>query len=72
VASADQGTRLHVSIPDKYRIGHEAHFAEVTRDFLRYLRRELPMPGWEKANMLAKYAVTTRGVALARKTFPAS
>lgn len=62
----DQGERLHLAIPDKYRVGHEPHFAEVTRQFLRYVRGEEKMPAWEKPNMLAKYHVTTGGVACSR------
>ena len=54
-------------IPDAFRTGHEAHFAEVTSRFLEYLKSPAAMPAWEKANMLAKYAVTTRGTALSRK-----
>ncbi len=67
VAVADQGQRFHVAIPDKYRNGHEAHFAEVTRQFLNYVTKKETMPAWEKPNMLAKYGVTTGGVALARR-----
>lgn len=67
VGIVDQGSRFHVTIPDVYRIGHEAHFAQVTQQFLRYLRREETLPAWERANMLAKYGVTTCGVAMARK-----
>ncbi|MCI0642281.1 MAG: hypothetical protein L0Y70_24660 [Gemmataceae bacterium] len=66
VSLVDQGERMWVTIPDKYRIGHEAHFAEVTRQFLRYVRREVAVPLWEKPNMLAKYWVTTNGAALSR------
>jgi hypothetical protein len=57
---------LALRIPDTYRIGHEAHFGEVTRQFLRYLHKVEPVPTWEKSNMLAKYFVTTSGVALAQ------
>jgi hypothetical protein len=60
----DQG-RFHVTIPERYRVGHEAHFGEVTRQFLRYLEDPRALPAWEKPNMLAKYFVTTRGVRLA-------
>ena len=67
VAVAEQGERFHVTIPDRYRIGHEAHFAEVTHQFLKYVSKRESMPGWEKPNMLAKYGVTTGGVALARR-----
>ncbi len=56
------GDAVRVTIPDEYRVGHEAHFAQVTRQFFRYLSGEDTMPGWETPNMLAKYLVTTRGV----------
>lgn len=70
VGIEDQGGRLRLTIPDRYRVGHEAHFAEVARRFLRYLQKEEPMPAWEKPNMLAKYFVTTGGVALAQRGTP--
>jgi predicted dehydrogenase len=63
----DLGTHFRLSIPGQYRVGHEAHFAQVTKQFLRYLRGQNTMPGWEKPNMMAKYYVTTRGVELSRK-----
>jgi hypothetical protein len=43
-----------VVIPASYRIGHEAHFGQVTENFLRYLRADR-LPDWETPNMLAKY-----------------
>jgi predicted dehydrogenase len=58
---------FHVVVPDIYRVGHEAHFAEVTRRFLDYLKDPASLPKWERANMLAKYYVTTQAVALSRK-----
>jgi predicted dehydrogenase len=66
VALEELDDRLAVRIPDQYRVGHEAHFAEVTRRFLHYLNAPGSLPAWEKPNMLAKYGVTTRGVALAQ------
>jgi predicted dehydrogenase len=63
-----RGDESQVLIPDRYRVGHEAHFGEVTRQFLANLRDPSALPAWEKANMLAKYTITTRGVALARET----
>jgi predicted dehydrogenase len=68
VAIEDSGRELHVVIPDAFRTGHEAHFAEVTRQFLHYVRNPKLMPAWEQAAMLAKYYVTTGGVALSRRT----
>ena len=46
---------FRVVVPDTYRVGHEAHFAEVTRRFLDYLKDPASLPRWERANMLAKY-----------------
>jgi predicted dehydrogenase len=57
---------FRLSIPPALRVGHEAHFGEVTRQFLGYLRDPSSLPAWEQANMLAKYHVTTHGVRLAR------
>lgn len=59
-----RGQEFRVTIPDHYRVGHEAHFAQVARQFLRYVRGEERLPAWERAAMLAKYLVTTRGVEL--------
>jgi predicted dehydrogenase len=64
VGIEDLGEKIKVTIPDKYRDGHEAHFAEVTRRFLEYLRNPKAMPAWEKPNMLAKYYTTTKGLEL--------
>jgi hypothetical protein len=39
----------------------------VARRFLDYVRNPEALPAWEKANMLAKYYVTTMGVELGRR-----
>ncbi len=44
-----------------YYVGHEAHFAQVMQNFLRYLR-EGRLPDWEVPNMLAKYYTTMEAV----------
>lgn len=67
LAVLDEGERLRVVVPDRYRSGHEAHFAEVTDRFLGYLAEPGTQPAWEAANMLAKYRVTTEAVALSRR-----
>jgi predicted dehydrogenase len=67
LAVLDEGTRLRVVVPDRYRVGHEPHFAEVTERFLGYLKDPATLPAWEAANMLAKYRVTTEAVALSRR-----
>ena len=56
-----------VNIPDEYKVGHEAHFSQVTERFLEYLENG-NMPAWEVPNMLAKYYVTTEALKLAKST----
>lgn len=68
-AQATEG-EVWVSIPETYRVGHEAHFGEVTRQFLNYLGQPRSLPEWEKPNMLAKYFTTTEGVRLAQTVPP--
>ena len=59
-------TSWEVIIPEKYREGHEAHFARVTENFLEYLNSR-NMPVWEVPNMIAKYYTTTKALELAKK-----
>jgi predicted dehydrogenase len=55
-----------IIIPDKYKEGHEAHFARVTEKFLDYLKNK-SLPAWEVPNMIAKYYTTTKALELAKK-----
>ena len=66
----DGGAEIHITIPDSLRVGHEAHFAQVTARFLSYLRDRRSLPAWERPNMLAKYYVTTKGTELSREGPP--
>jgi predicted dehydrogenase len=66
LTAEDRGSEIHVAIPDALRVGHEAHFAQVTANFLGYLRDRKGLPAWERPNMLAKYYVTTKGTELSR------
>jgi predicted dehydrogenase len=66
IAAEDHGSQVRVTIPSVYRVGHEAHFAEVTRRFFDYWRNPGTFPAWENANMLAKYYTCTAGVELSR------
>jgi predicted dehydrogenase len=59
------GLAWQVIIPEKLQVGHEAHFAQVTEHFLRYLA-EGKLPKWEMPNMLAKYYTTTEAYRLSR------
>jgi hypothetical protein len=61
-----RGGEAHIVIPDQFRVGHEAHFAQVTRAFLGYLQNPKSLPAWEKSNMLTKYAISTKGVELSK------
>jgi predicted dehydrogenase len=63
---ADTDGRIHVVVPDRYRVGHEAHFAQVTGRFLSYLADPASLPRWEGPGLLAKYFVTTKGAELSR------
>jgi predicted dehydrogenase len=54
-----------VTIPDKYRVGHEAHFGQVMQKYLKFLR-DKSMPDWEVPNMIAKYYTTTEALKLAK------
>ncbi|MGA8205326.1 MAG: putative oxidoreductase C-terminal domain-containing protein [Woeseiaceae bacterium] len=58
------GDGFRVDIPESYRVGHEAHFAQVTEAYLRYLD-EGGLPEEELPNLLAKYYVTTGALASA-------
>lgn len=50
-----------VEIPGSYRVGHEAHFGQVTEKFLEYLSAG-KLPAWEVPNMIVKYHTTTEGM----------
>jgi predicted dehydrogenase len=64
LAASSSGREVRLVIPEKYRLGHEAHFAEVSQRFLEYLKAPKTVPAWERPNMLARYYVSTRGVEL--------
>jgi predicted dehydrogenase len=50
-----------VVVPESYNVGHEAHFAQVTEKFLKYLAAG-KLPEWEVPNMIAKYYTTTKAL----------
>jgi predicted dehydrogenase len=62
VAIREEGGEARLIIPSRFRVGHEAHFAQVTNKFFDYLKAPQSQPAWEKANMLMKYFITTTGV----------
>lgn len=50
-----------LEIPGSYKVGHEAHFGQVTEKFLEYLGSGA-LPAWEIPNMIVKYYTTTEGM----------
>lgn len=67
VALNERAGEAHIVIPAEYRVGHEAHFAQVTNQFFSYLKVPGSIPAWEKSNMLLKYFISTKGVELAHQ-----
>ena len=58
----EKNGEMRIVIPDRYRVGHEAHFAQVAQKFFEYMKSPNSLPVWERPNMLAKYYVSTMGV----------
>jgi predicted dehydrogenase len=50
-----------LEIPEKYKVGHEAHFGQVTEKYLEFLKSG-NLPEWEIPNMIVKYYTTTGGM----------
>jgi predicted dehydrogenase len=61
-------TEARLVVPEKFRVGHEEHFAQVARRFFQYAKNPQSLPAWECSYMLAKYYICTRGVELANQT----
>ncbi len=55
-----------ILVPDLLKIGHEAHFEQVTNNFLKYFKKG-KLPDWEIPNMKAKYYTTIEAYKLATK-----
>jgi predicted dehydrogenase len=60
------GDVYRITVPEVYDVGHEAHFAQVTADYLRYLR-EGRLPSWEVPNMVTKCATIMQAYEMSRK-----
>jgi len=65
VSIIKNGKLWELVIPDKYKVPHEEHFAEVVKNYLGYLKSG-ELPGWEIPNMLAKYYTTTQAAEMAK------
>jgi predicted dehydrogenase len=60
-----EGNAWPITVPAKYDVGHEAHFAQVTENFLHYLR-DGRLPDWEVPDMITKYATIMKAYELSR------
>ena len=56
-----------VAVPESYNVGHEAHFGQVTENFLQYLKAG-KLPDWEIPNMITKYYITTKALEMASQS----
>jgi len=54
-----------INIPDEFKVGHEAHFGQVTENYLKYLENG-KLPEWEEPNMITKYYTTIAGYQMAK------
>jgi Putative oxidoreductase C terminal domain len=54
-----------VTIPDRYKDGHEAHFTNVTASYLKALR-DGQSPPWEIPNLLTKYHTLMQAYSMSR------
>ena len=59
-------TGWKVVVPAILKVGHEAHFAQVTAKYLEYLKSGR-LPDWEVPNMITKYYTTTAALKLAKE-----
>ena len=59
-------TTWKLNIPEKFKVGHEAHFGQVTEKYLNYLVQG-HLPEWEVPNMIVKYYTTTEGLKMAKQ-----
>jgi len=60
-----EGAAWLITIPEKYNVGHESHFSQVTNNYLKYLR-EKKLPEWEVPNMIVKYATIMKAYEMSR------
>ena len=66
MALAPRGLGWEVVVPAGQITGHEAHFRNVTEQYLDYLDQGR-LPQWEVDYMRSKYYITTKALELARQ-----
>ena len=65
VTAKKTGASWEIIVPDPFKIGHEAHFAQVTEKYLKYLAAG-KLPDWEVPNMITKYHTIMEAYRLSR------
>jgi len=58
-------TGWEVLVPQKYHVGHEAHFGQVAERYLQYLV-DGKLPDWEVPNMITKYFTLSKALEVAK------
>ena len=66
LTAQQDGARFKINIPDELKVGHEAHFIQVTNKYLNYIQSG-EMPDWEVPNMISKYYTTTKAFEMTRE-----
>lgn len=66
VTAIPDGKCWVLNIPEVYKVGHEAHFSQVTKAFLGYLKQG-KLPAWEVPNMLVKHHTLMQAYQMSRK-----
>lgn len=66
--AVENNGEMRLVIPEQFRVGHEAHFAQVATRFFELVRDPRSLPVWERPCMIAKYSVSTRGVDAGRSS----
>ncbi|MEO7145283.1 MAG: putative oxidoreductase C-terminal domain-containing protein [Bryobacteraceae bacterium] len=66
----ETGTTIRIVIPTADRTPDANYFALLVDRFLGYVHNPKTLPPWEKANMMAKYYITTTTVDVARGAQP--
>jgi predicted dehydrogenase len=55
-----------MDVPQKFKISHEGHFGQVTKNYLDYLENGT-LPEWEVPNMIVKYYTTSEALKFVNK-----
>lgn len=60
-----EGRSWVITVPEKYDVGHEAHFAQVADYYMRALRLK-KLPEWEAPGMVTKYSTIMKALEMSQ------